>query len=594
MYSRESSPLRVQAPADEESGRRRRKHHRSDERRPRGASRDQEPASTRYHYEIPPTIVRPPRIVTQSDRRGENDSRSPSSSADRIDVGPEQIVVTAHQSGRRSSQRADSISSHSPRKVTRYEVSKPPLSRSHSYAVPEPPPATSHQRSWSSHRAEAASSSLKRSDTVRSTRSRSSSRAPSLSNVSIRGSRALGSFFGLASSREPERVVECLTCGDDEIVRSRSAKLKCGHRMCNSCLRRIFKMSMTDPQHMPPRCCTEDHISLKHVEHLFDDKFKRNWNRKFQEFSTQNRIYCPDQHCGEWIKPTSITRSSSGKKYGTCGRCALRVCCECSGRYHGRRHCLRDEETKKLLRQAKDAGWQRCYNCRTLVELKEGCNHMTCRCQAQFCMICARKWKTCDCPCFNYTTPSPDDVLPSFGGDTSHPLAYESEPVRRRFSEREDAHLAQRLDSTVLREAAPAPAGQFAPEPDVHDGHARGFASFKPDYYQRPRVPLTSSRPPYTTLPPAFRRSTSEPPAAAFSPRRGLHRIAGWHSMRETVVPRRDKGDYHGQAHLHAPLPKRQPTASDLAGLPGRGSGRVETWRMHVQAGEPEGGALSI
>lgn len=157
MHSRDSSPVRVRAPEDE-SSRRRHKHHGADGRRPRGASRESrskehtaERASTTYHYEMPATNTRPPRIVTQSNRPGENDSRSPSSSADRVDVAPERIVVTAHQSGRRGSQRADSISSHSPRKVTRYEVSKPPLSRSHSYAVrqpavPEPPPATSHQR----------------------------------------------------------------------------------------------------------------------------------------------------------------------------------------------------------------------------------------------------------------------------------------------------------------------------------------------------------------------------------------------------------------------------------------------------------------
>jgi hypothetical protein len=29
------------------------------------------------------------------------------------------------------------------------------------------------------------------------------------------------------------------------------------------------------------------------------------------------------------------------------------------------------------LEAAKKAGWQRCYSCRTMIELKEGCNHMT-------------------------------------------------------------------------------------------------------------------------------------------------------------------------------------------------------------------------
>ena len=32
------------------------------------------------------------------------------------------------------------------------------------------------------------------------------------------------------------------------------------------------------------------------------------------------------------------------------------------------------------LKWPKEKGWQRCYSCSAMVELKEGCNHMTCRC----------------------------------------------------------------------------------------------------------------------------------------------------------------------------------------------------------------------
>ncbi|RAL66785.1 hypothetical protein DID88_007568 [Monilinia fructigena] len=41
---------------------------------------------------------------------------------------------------------------------------------------------------------------------------------------------------------------------------------------------------------------------------------------------------------------------------------------------------------------AKSAGWRRCYKCRTLVELSQGCSHITCRCKAQFCYICGAVW----------------------------------------------------------------------------------------------------------------------------------------------------------------------------------------------------------
>lgn len=146
--------------------------------------------------------------------------------------------------------------------------------------------------------------------------------------------------------------------------------------MCHSCLKRIFKLSVTDPQHMPPKCCTANHIPLKHVERLFDNKFKKNWNLKFAEYSTKNRIYCPARRCGEWIKPGNIHKED-GIKYGKCSRCKAKVCCLCNRKWHGSKDCPKDEEINKLLEAAKQAGWQRCYSCRTMVELKEGCNHMT-------------------------------------------------------------------------------------------------------------------------------------------------------------------------------------------------------------------------
>jgi len=31
----------------------------------------------------------------------------------------------------------------------------------------------------------------------------------------------------------------------------------------------------------------------------------------------------------------------------------------------------KDEETKQIVQMAKQKGWQRCYNCKTMVELKE-------------------------------------------------------------------------------------------------------------------------------------------------------------------------------------------------------------------------------
>lgn len=161
----------------------------------------------------------------------------------------------------------------------------------------------------------------------------------------------------------------------EQLSRSRVSRLKCGHSMCAPCLERIFKLSITDPQHMPPRCCTQDHIPLKHVDHLFDRGFKKTWNLKFAEVTTKNKTYCPARECSEWIQPANIRREG-GRKSARCDRCGTKVCCSCNGRWHGSGPCPGDPETVDILAQAKLEGWTRCYMCKALVELKGGCNHM--------------------------------------------------------------------------------------------------------------------------------------------------------------------------------------------------------------------------
>lgn len=155
----------------------------------------------------------------------------------------------------------------------------------------------------------------------------------------------------------------------------KAPKLKCGHRMCQSCLKKIFVLSTKDAQSMPPKCCTQN-ISLKHADPLFDDKFKRQWNRKRAEFRTTNPVYCPSKKCGAWINPSAF-KQDGHRQSARCGSCKAKVCVSCHSKWHSSPDCPRDEETQKILKQAKELGWQRCHSCNHVVERKEGCNHMT-------------------------------------------------------------------------------------------------------------------------------------------------------------------------------------------------------------------------
>ncbi|KAF2135159.1 uncharacterized protein K452DRAFT_55978 [Aplosporella prunicola CBS 121167] len=267
-----------------------------------------------------------------------------------------------------------------------------------------------------------------------------------------------------APAPAPEKKYDCIICMD-EVSASRCPKLACGHNMCHSCIKRQFVLSVKDPQHMPPTCCSSAHIPLKHVERLLDTKFKIIWNKKYQEYTTKNRIYCPTKGCGEWIKPSHMHMDPSvGRKYGKCVRCKTKVCVLCNAKWHGNKECPKDEETQRFADMAKQAGWQRCYNCKAMVELKEGCNHMTCRCTAQFCMLCGLQWKTCECPWFNYANVDDGDRI------------FEMRVPQARNIILEAFNAARRPAAAVLRGQDPediiiAPFPDAYPAPPVRRNH---------------------------------------------------------------------------------------------------------------------------
>ena len=386
--------------------------------------------------------------------------------------------------------------------------------------------------------------------------------------------------------------------------------------MCHFCLKRIFTLSVTDPQHMPPKCCTADHIPLRHVEKLFDVRFKTKWNKKYQEYTTKNRIYCPSRGCGEWIKPSQIHVDASGganggRKYGKCGRCKTKVCCTCNGKWHTGRECPKDPATQEFIKIAKEEGWQRCFNCKATVELKEGCNHMTCRCRAEFCMICGLKWKTCDCPWFNYEAVEADRL-----NHMNVPFArrvpvvnpargYQEELDRRRQQELRDEAFARRIQVLGLggepedfddEAAFGNAAGHFmnhdfvrraadilsaAYNPAQNNAAERIIAEVHRDPQPQRQQPIPPPPPPLRQHSTASRQYNNHPNIRAS----------------ERVIPRRQTTGYVSEAARHRPAPLLRAgtgeravagdarSASTLAGM-NRGQtavDRVSEWARHVE-----------
>lgn len=157
----------------------------------------------------------------------------------------------------------------------------------------------------------------------------------------------------------------------------RTVKLQCAHRMCHDCVRRRFALSMTSPEHMPPRCCTHDAIPFKKVESLFDPQFAEEWKHKSRELSqlTSTRIYCPSEGCGGLARPES-SRHKGGRGHARCTACSTKICCDCHGPWHRQTACPPDGADDRFMMQAKQEVWQRCFRCGSMVEREKGCDHM--------------------------------------------------------------------------------------------------------------------------------------------------------------------------------------------------------------------------
>lgn len=208
-----------------------------------------------------------------------------------------------------------------------------------------------------------------------------------------------------AATPQAQNLVQCLVCVED-IASTRATKLECGHWWCNNCLKQPFERSVTDQELMPPKCCSTDPISFELVKKLFDTKFQQIWKLKYEEHLDESPIYCPRRHCRTEYIQARHTQVRGRHKYRKCPTCSAEVCVLCKTE-HQAGTCPTDPEGVKFRELAKKEGWQTCYRCQAIVERVAGCNHMTCRCHAEFCAKCGARWEhgssvnRCRCPIYD-------------------------------------------------------------------------------------------------------------------------------------------------------------------------------------------------
>ncbi|KAF6834277.1 IBR domain-containing protein [Colletotrichum plurivorum] len=199
-----------------------------------------------------------------------------------------------------------------------------------------------------------------------------------------------------------ESTISCICCRNDFNKSNELHSLPCGHTYCAECLSIMIQQATTDESKMPPRCCTQP-IPGSTIQKILTREEQHAFLKSVQQFSTpwEARVFCPNTACGEFIPP----RNRVDPKHPcdvVCRKCRTRVCVMCKRNAHAiGKDCPADWELEAVLKMGEKSGWRRCYKCRTLVELSQGCTHMTCRCKAQFCYICGAIWDpSVGCPNF--------------------------------------------------------------------------------------------------------------------------------------------------------------------------------------------------
>jgi hypothetical protein len=165
-------------------------------------------------------------------------------------------------------------------------------------------------------------------------------------------------------------TIKCVSCLE---IRTPFLKGACGHDLCRDCTREIYLGATRDEELYPPRCCGRP-FSPGVILQVLDYSEFRAFCEKALEYIAVNRVYCAEPTCSKFIPPSAIHGD-----HGACPECHQQTHLLCRALAHPGVDCPLDHTLQGVLAIADTQNWRRCFNCRAMVELERGCNHITCR-----------------------------------------------------------------------------------------------------------------------------------------------------------------------------------------------------------------------
>ncbi|KAM7271840.1 hypothetical protein ACFE04_031054 [Oxalis oulophora] len=230
-----------------------------------------------------------------------------------------------------------------------------------------------------------------------------------------------------------EKPVEnCSICCEDKPFPV-MITINCSHKFCSHCMKTYVDGKVQSSQ-VPIRCpqlqC-KYYITATECKSFLPHSSYESLDRALAEANIHHsdRMYCPFPNCSALLNPReclSARASSSSQSDNNncieCPVCQRFICVECEVPWHSSLSC---EEYQSLPEEERDSGditlhllaqnkrWRRCQQCRRMIELTQGCYHMTCWCGHEFCYSCGAEY-TSDgqqCQCAFWDDDNSNDLI---------------------------------------------------------------------------------------------------------------------------------------------------------------------------------------
>ncbi|KAL3796863.1 hypothetical protein HJC23_008816 [Cyclotella cryptica] len=195
-------------------------------------------------------------------------------------------------------------------------------------------------------------------------------------------------------------ITQCSACYEEHLL---GYEFACSHSQCTQCARKLFKTALRDTTLLPLRCC-DILIDMNIASQLLDPSDARLIVQRTEERAAKNKMYCPT--CSAFLNLDVFALTLDSNEV-VCD-CGTALCIQCKTTAHPSTSCVQNLRSNShsedsdlvMLALSREQGWKQCPNCSIMIELRSGCNHMSCTsCSHEFCYRCLQSWSTRDAQC---------------------------------------------------------------------------------------------------------------------------------------------------------------------------------------------------